>query len=135
LLRGQGDLPTSRFVARRQRASLVSINPDFRVPDYGRPASEVSFDPGAEFRRRPRDRLHQLRGELVADVGRREDLGNLAGNPCHDGVRRAGRRDDAVPGVGLDIDAALAERRNARQQRRARGGRDGENLGGAQETR
>jgi hypothetical protein len=40
----------------------------------GRPASEVGFDPGAEFRRRPRDRLHQLRGELVAAAGCRDDL-------------------------------------------------------------
>jgi hypothetical protein len=61
-----------------------------------------------------------LRGELFADVRRREDLRNPAGNLPHDGVGRAGRRDAAVPGVGLDIDAAFAPRRYAGQQRRAR---------------
>ena len=74
------------------------------------------------------DRLHQLRGKLVADRRRPNCFYHLALNSRNDGLRRMRRRDHAHPGVGIDVDTGLLQRRNLRQIGRSLRGRDRENL-------
>ena len=78
---------------------------------------------GAELLRRRADRLHQLRRQLLAHLRQLDDRHHVLVDRVDDGLRRAARRDQAVPGVGFHVDAALFQRRHVRQIRRALGGR------------
>ena len=61
------------------------------------------------------------------EVGRSEHLGDRGVEPCDDGGRRVGRRQQAGPQpAGVPRNAALRDGRKVRQRRRALGGRDRE---------
>ena len=76
------------------------------------------LEDGAELLGRAGDHRHVLRLELGDHRGIGEHGGRFLVNPGQHGIAGAGRRDQADPGVGLDVgDAGLAQGRQLRQQR------------------
>ena len=78
--------------------------------------------------RRIADHVHHLRCELLAHRRLLDDLDHVFVDLSDNRPRRAARRDQSVPGIGVDVDAGLHQGRHVGQKRRALGGGDGENL-------
>src|SRR5256885_14361975 len=91
----------------RRRSRLIHLDP--RLPDHWNPACEIALDLGLELGRRIADRLHDLGGELRPQLRRIDRFDDLALNFREHYRRNPRRRDHPVPGVGLNIAAALLQ--------------------------
>jgi transposase InsO family protein len=59
--------PSAHPGAAEEHGASALIDPNIRRLDHWILAADLGFNPGAEFRRRVADRLHQLRGEFFPD--------------------------------------------------------------------
>src|SRR5881397_1519926 len=81
--------------------------PSRRGLDDLRPDRNLGLDDVGELRRRVADDLHTQRGELLAHVGTRQNLGGLRMKLRNDRRRRPGRRKQPEPGCRIEAREAL----------------------------
>src|ERR1700730_7838444 len=79
-----------------------SLRPDAGVLDHLAPHSELHLDEIAQFLRRAGESFEADVAEFCLNVGLVDDLAQRAVEPRHHRRRRAGRRNEAGPGVEVE---------------------------------
>src|SRR5262245_2435698 len=84
-------------------AAIRSFHLRAGLLDHLAPAGDFALQELAELLRRARERLDPHRREPVARLRCARDFGEIRVQPRHDVPRHAGRHEDAVPGVDLEL--------------------------------